>query len=72
MIKQLRPVLTTDHIIDMSRQLFQREAKILGQIGNHPQLPRLLDFFELNQDFYLVQEYVGGSTLQQEVKKQAL
>ena len=68
-IKQLRPVLTADHIIEMSRELFHREAKILGQIGNHPQLPRLLDFFELAQDFYLVQEYVEGSTLQQEVKK---
>ena len=68
-IKQLRPVLTADHILEMSRQLFQREAKTLGKIGNHPQLPRLLDFFELEQDFYLVQEYVNGPTLQQEVRQ---
>ncbi len=68
-IKQLRPVLTAPHILEMSRELFQREAATLGKIGNHPQLPRLLDFFELDQEFYLIQEYVSGATLQQEVRR---
>lgn len=68
-IKQLRPVLSAEHIVQMSQELFQREATTLGKIGNHPQLPRLLDYFELNQDFYLIQEYVSGATLQQEVKR---
>lgn len=68
-IKQLRPVLTADHILEMSRELFQREAATLGKIGNHPQLPRLLDYFELNNEFYLVQEYVSGATLQQDVRR---
>ena len=53
----------------MARDLFQREAKILGKIGNHPQLPRLLDYFESGQEFFLVQEYINGSTIQQEVKR---
>jgi serine/threonine-protein kinase len=53
----------------MARELFQREAQTLGRIGNHPQVPRLLDYFEANDEFYLVQEYVSGSTLQQEVKR---
>ena len=53
----------------MARDLFQREASILGKIGNHPQLPRLLDYFEMSNEFYLVQEYVSGPTLQKEVKK---
>jgi serine/threonine protein kinase, bacterial len=68
-IKQLRPVLNSAHILEMSRELFQREAATLGKIGNHPQLPRLLDFFEIGQDFYLIQEYVSGATLQQEVRR---
>ncbi|WP_404787740.1 pentapeptide repeat-containing protein [Altericista sp. CCNU0014] len=68
-IKQLRPVLNAAHILEMSRELFQREAATLGKIGNHPQLPRLLDYFELGQDFYLIQEYVSGATLQQEVRR---
>ncbi|MBW4516597.1 MAG: pentapeptide repeat-containing protein [Timaviella obliquedivisa GSE-PSE-MK23-08B] len=68
-IKQLRPVTTSYHVLQMARDLFQREAKTLGKIGNHPQIPRLLDYFEVNREFYLVQEYVSGSTLQQEVKR---
>lgn len=68
-IKQLRPVTTSFHVLQMARDLFQREAKTLGKIGNHPQIPRLLDYFEANREFHLVQEYVSGSTLQQEVKR---
>jgi serine/threonine-protein kinase len=68
-IKQLRPSAEAQHILDMARDLFQREAKILGKIGNHPQLPRLLDYFETNQEFFLVQEFINGKTLQQEVKQ---
>ncbi len=68
-IKQLRPTATAPHVLQMARELFDREAHTLGKIGNHPQVPRLLDFFEANQEFYLVQEYVSGSTLQQEVKR---
>ncbi|MEW6492406.1 MAG: serine/threonine-protein kinase [Cyanobacteriota bacterium] len=68
-IKQLRPSTTGAHILQMARELFEREARTLGKIGNHPQVPRLLDYFEDNQQFYLVQEYISGSTLQQEVRQ---
>ncbi|MGA7932592.1 MAG: serine/threonine-protein kinase [Kovacikia sp.] len=68
-IKQLRPTATAPHVLEMARELFKREAETLGKIGNHPQVPRLLDYFEGNQEFYLVQEYVSGSTLQQIVKR---
>jgi len=68
-IKQLRPAAGAPQVLQMARELFAREATILGKIGNHPQIPRLLDYFELNQEFYLVQEHVHGLTLQQEVKR---
>jgi serine/threonine-protein kinase len=68
-IKQLRPVVTAPNVLEMARELFHREAATLGKIGGHPQLPRLLDFFEQGQEFYLVQEYVAGATLQQEVRR---
>lgn len=68
-IKQLRPTASAPHVLQMARDLFEREAQTLGRIGNHPQVPRLLDYFEANQEFYLVQEYVSGSTLQQEIKR---
>ena len=67
-IKQLRPTTNAPHVLEMARELFEREARTLGKIGNHPQVPRLLDYFEDHQQFYLVQEYISGSTLQQEVR----
>ncbi|NJN72395.1 MAG: protein kinase [Limnothrix sp. RL_2_0] len=71
-IKQLRPSTTVPHLFQMARELFEREAQTLGRIGNHPQVPRLLDYFEHDHQFYLVQEYVKGNNLQQEIKKQGV
>jgi serine/threonine protein kinase, bacterial len=71
-IKQLRPSNNHEKFLRMARELFEREARTLGKIGNHPQIPRLLDFFEERRNFYLVQEYVSGHTIHQEVKKMGL
>ena len=68
-IKQLRPSSKDPDIFEMAKELFEREAQTLGKIGNHPQIPRLLDYFEDNQQFYLVQEYVSGHNLQREIKR---
>lgn len=68
-IKQLRPNTDNPNFLSMARELFEREAKTLGRVGHHPQIPRLLDYFEAKQQFYLVQEFVKGNNLQQEVKK---
>jgi serine/threonine protein kinase, bacterial len=67
-IKQLRPSGSSPHVLQMARELFEREAKTLGKIGNHPQVPRLLDYFEDHEQFYLIQEYISGDTLQEEIK----
>ncbi len=71
-LKQLRPAATSSQVINMARELFFREATTLGKIGDHPQVPRLLDYFEENPHFYLVQEYVEGATLKQEVKRDGI
>jgi serine/threonine-protein kinase len=68
-VKQLRPSTDDPALFKMAKELFEREAETLGRIGNHPQVPRLLDYFEENQQFYLVQEYVRGHNLHQEIKK---
>ena len=71
-VKQLRIASANPQAIDRARQLFEREATTLGKIGNHPQVPSLLDYFEDDCQFYLVQEYVKGWTLKQEVKRSGL
>lgn len=68
-VKQLRPATDDPQVYKMAKELFEREANTLGIVGNHPQVPKLLDYFEQNQEFYLVQEYVKGYNLHQEVKK---
>lgn len=67
-VKQLRPSATSKKVLEMAQQLFQREAKTLAKIGDHPQIPRLLDYFFGKQQFYLVQEFIDGLTLKQEVR----
>jgi len=67
-VKQLRPTANSKRVLEMARQLFQREAKTLGKIGDHPKIPRLLDYFVGKQQFYLVQEFIDGSTLKQEIR----
>lgn len=68
-VKQLKPDTNDPKVFKMARQLFEREAQTLRIVGNHPQIPKLLNFFESSQQFYLVQEYVKGLDLHQEVKK---
>lgn len=71
-IKQLRPNTQSPSVLKMARELFEREAFTLGKVGNHPQIPRLLDYFEENKDFYLVQDYVEGETLKQEFERRGV
>jgi serine/threonine-protein kinase len=68
-IKQLQPAATEPNMLQMAKELFKREAQTLGKIGNHPQVPTLLNYFDEDKHFYLVQEYISGLTLQQEIKQ---
>ncbi len=67
-IKQLRTSADNPDAFKMALELFEREAKTLGKI-DHPQIPRLLDYFEDAHQFYLVQSLIKGKNLQQEVKQ---
>ncbi|MDZ8226504.1 protein kinase domain-containing protein [Nostoc sp. ChiVER01] len=51
---------------------FENQAIILGKIGDHSNLPQLLDYFEFQEAFYLVCEHIDGHTLQQELQKSGL
>ncbi|BAY92166.1 MULTISPECIES: CHASE2 domain-containing serine/threonine-protein kinase [unclassified Tolypothrix] len=66
-VKQLRPASQDTEYLDILRRLFKTEAKILEIVGNHPQIPSLLAFFEENKQFYLIQEYISGHPLSEEI-----
>jgi len=68
-VKQLKPQFKTDDTLQMARRCFNTEAEVLYQLGNHDQIPRLLAHFEDNQDFYLAQEFIEGTSLTKELKE---
>ena len=47
---------------------FVAEAVTLKRLGKHPQIPQLLDYFEDNWQFYLVEEFIEGDNLEQIVQ----
>ena len=66
-VKQLKPQTTEPLTLQTARRLFDTEAQVLYQLGTHAQIPRLLAYFEDNQEFYLVQEFIKGGDLSQEL-----
>jgi len=78
-VKQFQPAgnLTSTQL-QLAQQLFEREADVLAQIGNqNEQIPDLFAYFEITvkswqaeqqeQFFYLVQEYIDGQNLDEEL-----
>ncbi|MGD1875134.1 MAG: YARHG domain-containing protein [Mastigocoleus sp.] len=72
-VKQLKPIEHNLQIYQLVQERFQREAAILENLGgNNHQIPSLYAYFQAEEKFYLIQEYVEGNTLTQRFKKQGL
>jgi ABC-type branched-subunit amino acid transport system substrate-binding protein/serine/threonine protein kinase len=54
-------------VLQQVRRLFRAEAETLEVLGRHDQIPQLLAYFEIDQEFYLVQEFIPGHSLSQEM-----
>lgn len=67
-IKLLCPKVSNPMVLQRASQRFEREAKILSQLGSHAQIPQLLDYFQVDGEFYLVQEYIRGRTIAKEIR----
>ncbi len=68
-IKQLCPKVSDPPALENARKRFEREAKTLAKLGSHSQIPMLIDYFVVDEEFYLVQEYVRGATLARLVRR---
>ncbi|MEA5551157.1 CHASE2 domain-containing serine/threonine-protein kinase [Anabaena cylindrica UHCC 0172] len=66
-VKQLMPARQDTRFLQVARRLFNTEAEILAVLGKHQQIPELFAYFEDNHEFYLVQEYIIGHTLSEEL-----
>ena len=77
--KLLQPSVSLTPVqLKIAQTLFEREAAVLEELGNeHSQIPSLLAFFEVtvsslqpgknDQFFYLVQEFIDGENLEDEL-----
>ncbi|MGF1539949.1 MAG: protein kinase [Pleurocapsa sp.] len=60
-LKEFVPQVQQKHAIVKSRELFEREAKVLNQL-EHPQIPKFYGWFEENNRLFLVQQFIDGKT----------
>lgn len=71
-IKQFMPQFQGTSAIEKATELFKQEAKRLYELGEHPQIPRLIAYFEQDQRLYLVQELIEGQNLLAELTQQGV
>lgn len=66
-VKQLKPASDNPKLLKLARRMFEKEAETLERLGTHDQIPHLLAYFEEDQEFYLVQEFIAGHPLSHEL-----
>ncbi|MHC5742471.1 MAG: protein kinase domain-containing protein [Nostoc sp.] len=66
-IKQFYPQSQGTNTLAKAVELFNQEAVQLDELGKHPQIPELLAYFTQEARQYLVQEFIDGQNLAQEL-----
>lgn len=66
-IKQFFPEDKGTKSTQKASELFHQEAARLDELGKHPQIPELLAYFTQDHYQYLVQEFIDGQNLAQEL-----
>lgn len=66
-VKHLSPKFQDPQLLPIAKKLFEREAEYLYRLGKHDQIPYLYAHFEEGGEFYLVQDFVDGNDLSQEI-----
>ena len=68
-IKQFFPQAQGTQNLSKAAELFAQEAERLDGLGRHPQIPELLAYFTQDNRQYIVQEFINGQNLQQELEE---
>ncbi|MGF1588192.1 MAG: tetratricopeptide repeat protein [Pleurocapsa sp.] len=71
-VKQLQPRFNSASVWASAKERLATEAMVLQWLGKHPQIPEFIGYFEENQQFYLVLEFIEGEEFEQEVHRQVL
>ncbi|MGB3761011.1 MAG: serine/threonine-protein kinase [Rivularia sp. (in: cyanobacteria)] len=67
-IKQLAPRIEGNWALKKAVELFEKEAQRLQELGENPQIPKLLAYFEQDSCLYLVQQFIDGQNLLEELE----
>ncbi|ARV58672.1 serine/threonine protein kinase [Nostocales cyanobacterium HT-58-2] len=70
-IKQFYPQAQGTSTVQKAVELFTQEAMRLDELGKHPQIPELLAYFTQDDRQYLVQEFIDGLNLAQELAQKS-
>lgn len=68
-VKQFLPQVGL-HDREKASELFRQEAERLQELGTHPQIPELLAYVEQDGHQYLIQTFINGRNLEQELAEQ--
>jgi WD40 repeat protein/tRNA A-37 threonylcarbamoyl transferase component Bud32 len=68
-IKQFSPRVQGTKSMQKAVRLFNQEAVRLHELGEHPQIPALLAYFEQENYLYLIQQFIKGQSLAQQVRR---
>ena len=66
-VKHLCPKEQQQGILQVARELFEREAKIQYKLSQNSQIPTLFAHFQQEDQFFLVQEYIEGHDVAEEL-----
>ncbi|WP_019505688.1 serine/threonine-protein kinase [Pleurocapsa sp. PCC 7319] len=66
-VKHFSPSYTNEAQLVTGMRLFRQEAASLQKLGKHSQIPNIIDFFEEDNNFFLIQEFIEGQNLDQEL-----
>lgn len=67
-VRHFKPASTKPEFIDGVRQFFGKQVEKLERLGKHDQIPQLLSSFEKDNQFFIVQEFIEGQSLNDEIK----
>lgn len=66
-LKEMMEFFVNDSDRTKATERFEREATMLASLS-HPNLPRVIDFFEEQGHFYLIMDFIEGEDLQSLIK----
>ena len=67
-LKQLAPRIEGNWALKKAVELFEKEAQLLQELGENPKIPKLLAYFEQDGCLYLVQQFIDGQNLLEELE----